>query len=226
LGLLRISSRDWSKSAEDFRRSIALNPNYASAHHWYSYYLRFANRLEEACAELEIARKLDPLSAAINADLGEVLNAAGRYPEARASLRRAIDLAPEFARPYALLSVTELAMGHVPVAVELSKKALDLDPQAPSIIAQAGFTLAVNGDAPGANALLDKLRSLAGKDINVSMYVAMVEAGLGRKDEALATLEAQARSPDSVVLQGIQHWYAFRSLRAEPRFRSLLSQAW
>ncbi len=226
LGLLRISSRDWEKSAEDFRRALALNPNYASAHHWYSYYLRFANRLEEACAELEIARQLDPLSAAINADLGEVLNAANRFPEAKISLRRAIDLSPELARPYALLSVTELAMGQSAVAVELSKKALELDPHAPAIIAQAGFALAVNGDATGANALLDTLRTLAGEDVNVSMYVAMVEAGLGRKSEALDALEAQARSPDSIVLQGIQHWYAFQGLRAEPRFRSLLSQAW
>jgi TolB-like protein/DNA-binding winged helix-turn-helix (wHTH) protein/Tfp pilus assembly protein PilF len=226
LGLLRISSRDWARSADDFRRALALNPNYASAHHWYSYYLRFANRLEEACAELEIARQLDPLSAAINADLGEVLNAAQRYPEARVSLRRAIELAPEFARPYALLSVTELAMGQSAAAVELSKKALDLDPRAPAIIAQAAFALAVNGDATGANALLRTLRNLALKDINVSMYVAMVEAGLGHRDEALASLEAQARSPESVVLQGIQHWYAFQGLRAEPRFRSLLSQAW
>ena len=96
----------------------------------------------------------------------------------------------------------------------------------PAIIAQAGFALAVNGDASGASALLDTLRALAGKDVNVSMYVAMVEAGLGHEDEALAALEAQARSPDSIVLQGIQHWYAFRGLRADPRFRSLLSQAW
>ena len=46
LPALRISSRDWRSSADDFRRALTLNPNYASAHHWYSYYLRFANRLE------------------------------------------------------------------------------------------------------------------------------------------------------------------------------------
>jgi hypothetical protein len=54
----------------------------------------------------------------------------------------------------------------------------------------------------------------------------VVLSGLGRIDEALTALEEQARSPNSVVLQGIQHWYAFAALRDEPRFQRVLSQAW
>jgi TolB-like protein/DNA-binding winged helix-turn-helix (wHTH) protein/Tfp pilus assembly protein PilF len=226
LGLIMISSREWPEAAEEFRRALELNPNYAPAHHWYSYYLRFANRLEEACAELEFARQLDPLSAIINADLGEMLNAARRYPEARQSLERAIDLAPEFGRPHALLSVTELATGHPAKAANEARAALERDSNNPATIAQAGFTFAVAGETAEATRLLGMLKSTAARDINVSMYVAMVEAGLGRSDEALTTLEQQARSPNSIVLQGIQHWYAFERLRAEPRFQRMLSQAW
>ena len=226
LGLVLVSSRDWGASAAEFRRALQLNPNYATAHHWYSYYLRFANRLNEACAELETARQLDPLSAIVNADQGEMLNAARRYAEARVSLRRAMELAPNLGRPHALLAVTELATGHTAEAVKEVRAALALDPLNPATIAQAGYTFAVVGETAEASKLLATLRDMAQRDINVSMYSAMVETGLGQRDEALATLEDQARSPNSVVLQGIQFWYAFDSLRAEPRFRQVLSQAW
>jgi TolB-like protein/DNA-binding winged helix-turn-helix (wHTH) protein/Tfp pilus assembly protein PilF len=226
LGLVLVSSHDWPESAAEFRRALQLNPNYATAHHWYSYYLRFANRLNEACAELEMARQLDPLSAIVNADQGEMLNAARRYAEARVSLRRAIELAPNLGRPHALLAVTELATGHAAQAVAEARAALALDPSSASTIAQAGYTFAVAGDAAEATRLLATLQDMAKQDINISMYSAMVETGLGRRDDALATLEAQARAPNSVVLQGIQFWYAFEALRTEPRFRQLLSQDW
>jgi TolB-like protein/DNA-binding winged helix-turn-helix (wHTH) protein/Flp pilus assembly protein TadD len=226
VGLVLVSSRDWRNSAEEFRRALELNPNYATAHHWYAYYLRFANRLDEACAELEIARQLDPLSAIINADQGEMLNAARRYAEARVSLRRAIELAPNLGRAHALMSVTELATGHKAEAVREVRTALALDPLSPATIAQAGYTFAVVGDMAEANKLLATLKDMARRDINVSMYSAIVEAGLGRYDEALRTLEQQSRSSKSVVLQGIQHWYPFEALRGEPRFRQVLSQSW
>jgi TolB-like protein/Tfp pilus assembly protein PilF len=226
LGLIKISSRQWPKAAEEFRRALELNPNYAPAHHWYSYYLRFANRLDEACAELEVARRLDPLSAIINADQGEMLNAARRYAEARTSLRRAIELAPELGRPHAMLSVTELASGQPAEAAKEARAALALDPDNPATIAQAGFTFAVAGDTAEATRLLAMLKSTAERDINVSMYAAMIESGLGRSDEALTSLEQQARSPNAIVLQGIQHWYAFERLRREPRFQRVLSQSW
>jgi TolB-like protein/DNA-binding winged helix-turn-helix (wHTH) protein/Flp pilus assembly protein TadD len=226
LGLVLISSRRWEDSAPEFRRALELNPNYATAHHWYSYYLRFANRVSEACAELEIARRLDPLSAIINSDQGEALNAARRFDEARISLRRAMELAPAMARPHAQMTVTALATGRKDEALSEAQAALSLDSQNPAVLAHAGYVFATVGDSARASQLLVTLKEMAARDINVSMYKAMVEAGLGQNDAALATLEQQAKSPHSIVLQGIQHWYAFQSLRQDERFRSVLSRAW
>ena len=48
-----------------FRRAIELNPNYATAHHWYSSMLTGAGRLDEALAQAERAAELDPLSSVI-----------------------------------------------------------------------------------------------------------------------------------------------------------------
>ena len=52
------------------RRAIALNPNYASAHHWLSNTLSWLGRRDEALVTAEHAIALDPLSPIINNRLG------------------------------------------------------------------------------------------------------------------------------------------------------------
>jgi tetratricopeptide (TPR) repeat protein len=61
---------DWPAAEREFRRAIELNPNYATAHQWYAWHLMLRGRPEEAHAEMRRALEIDPLSVAINADLG------------------------------------------------------------------------------------------------------------------------------------------------------------
>ncbi|HEU4953231.1 MAG TPA: winged helix-turn-helix domain-containing protein, partial [Gemmatimonadales bacterium] len=53
---------DWQTAEREFRQAIALNPNYATAHHWYAEHLMWRGRFDEALQESERARLLDPLS--------------------------------------------------------------------------------------------------------------------------------------------------------------------
>jgi len=66
---------DWDLNAADteFRRGIALNPGYATGHHWYAWHLSLIGRNIDAIAEMTKAQSLDPLSLIINADLAELL---------------------------------------------------------------------------------------------------------------------------------------------------------
>ena len=61
---------DWSGAERGFQRAIELDPDYPNAHHWYADYLSAIGRHEQAIAESERARRLDPLSPIINAWLG------------------------------------------------------------------------------------------------------------------------------------------------------------
>ena len=61
---------DWEGSEKLFRLAIALNPNYANAHHWFAHLLIATSRVDEALAESERALELDPLSAVMNTHLG------------------------------------------------------------------------------------------------------------------------------------------------------------
>ena len=56
--------QDWNWTAGDaeLRRTLQLSPGYSLAHQWNAYSLRAAGRGDEALAESELARELDPLS--------------------------------------------------------------------------------------------------------------------------------------------------------------------
>ncbi len=61
---------DWTGAETEFRRAIELNPNSATAHHWYGDYLANMGRPEEGLRETKRAQELDPLSLIINTTLG------------------------------------------------------------------------------------------------------------------------------------------------------------
>lgn len=88
--------RDKAAAERGFLRAIELNPNYPTAHHWYSRYLRGIGRLDDAFREIKRAEELDPLSLVIINNVAEIyvdkrdLNAASR------ECQRMIDLDPGF----------------------------------------------------------------------------------------------------------------------------------
>ena len=44
---------DWESAEQEYKRAIALNPSYATAHHWYAWHLIVMGRDSEAVAELK-----------------------------------------------------------------------------------------------------------------------------------------------------------------------------
>ncbi|HEX4538335.1 MAG TPA: tetratricopeptide repeat protein [Candidatus Acidoferrum sp.] len=78
---------DWKSAEEELQRAIDVNPNYATAHHWYSVLLTARGSHDKALSEIGRAHELDPLSVPINTDIGFELYYARRYEEAISDLR-------------------------------------------------------------------------------------------------------------------------------------------
>src|SRR5204862_2713399 len=92
------------ESEAEFKRAIELDPNYATAHHWYgNTLLTTLGRFDEAIKEGKRAIELDPFSLIINADLGTTLMEARRYNDALAQLRATLALDGNFAYAHHIL---------------------------------------------------------------------------------------------------------------------------
>ena len=89
---------DWGTAEKEYRRAIELNPNYATAHHWYAEFLSLQGRFPEALAESERARQLDPLSLIIAADHGVILFYARQYDASIAQFLAVQEMEPAFPR--------------------------------------------------------------------------------------------------------------------------------
>jgi TolB-like protein/Tfp pilus assembly protein PilF len=87
---------DWPGAEREFRRAIEIDPNYASAHHWYSLYLEATGRLDEAIAETKRAQEADPLSLISSVAAAQAFYFARRYDQAIEQSRKALEMDPNF----------------------------------------------------------------------------------------------------------------------------------
>ncbi|PYX10960.1 MAG: hypothetical protein DMG88_00575, partial [Acidobacteria bacterium] len=131
---------DFQAAANEFQRAIALNPNYATAHHWYGNGPpTVVGDFDTAIAELKRAQQLDPLSLIINADLGVTFFLARRYEEAITQLRKTIEMEPHFYYAHWNLGQALELKGQLREALAEYKKAAELneDPLIVALLARA-----------------------------------------------------------------------------------------
>jgi serine/threonine protein kinase/tetratricopeptide (TPR) repeat protein len=87
---------DWSSAEREFRRAIELRPNSPEGHQFYADYLISMGRMEEALAEVERARVLDPLSSIPKTMLAWQLYASRRFDQAIDYCRKMLETEPSF----------------------------------------------------------------------------------------------------------------------------------
>ncbi|HCX31461.1 MAG TPA: hypothetical protein DHU55_17085 [Blastocatellia bacterium] len=87
---------DWSGAERELKRAIEINPNNAGAHSEYGSYLEALGRFDEAVAERERCRQLEPILPISIADVGYPLYYAGRYDEALLHYQKALEIDPNF----------------------------------------------------------------------------------------------------------------------------------
>ena len=81
---------NWDAAEREYKRAIALNPSYATAHQWYAWHLIMTGRTGEAIVEIKKAESIDPLSLIISADVADALCVAHLYDEAIRQSRKTL----------------------------------------------------------------------------------------------------------------------------------------
>ena len=210
---------NWEAAEKEFQEAIALNPSYATAHQWYALQLSTMGRHQEAITEMSKAQSLDPLSLIISADMADVLFAARKYEESMIQSHKAIDMDPNFA-------ISHFELGQVLVqekmyneAIEELQKANKLSGGDATCISILAYAYAVSGSRKEALKLMSDLRNRSDHHFSYAAHIALIQAGLGEKDQAMASLEkAYTERFDALALRSP----AFDPLRSDPRFQDLM----
>jgi TolB-like protein/Flp pilus assembly protein TadD len=218
LGNLLTATYDFPQSVREYEKAIALNPNDATTHHWFGdSVLECIGDHDRAIAEHKRALELDPLSLAINVDLGYSYYMAGRYPEGIAQVRKALELDPNaYFAHYNLGWILE-ASGDLSGAIAEYAKSVSLDSD-PFALAMLGHAEALNGNR---DAALKILKQLGTSPRYVPDYsVALVYLGLGDQDQAMNWLE-KAFAEGQPDLNTIRFDPLLKPLHGNPRFDAL-----
>jgi TolB-like protein/DNA-binding winged helix-turn-helix (wHTH) protein/Flp pilus assembly protein TadD len=210
---------DFDSAGKEFRRAIALNPGYATAHHWYAWHLSLLGRYDEAIAEMKKAENLDPLSLIINADLAELLVLAHSYDESIQQSRKTIEMDANFALAHNQLAQAYLQKHMYDEAVAELQKAVQLSGGSPTCTANLARAYALSGRRNEAASLLSDLKRRSNPGDSHAAEIAMIFASLGDADKAMNWLE---RGFDERFNPGVLLRPGFDPLRSDPRFQDLV----
>jgi TolB-like protein/Tfp pilus assembly protein PilF len=211
---------DWSRAETEFKRAIALNPNYPTAHHWYSHYLVAVGRLDEALTELERARELDPFSLPINNFLGQALYFSRRYDESLRQFRRnlemssdAVDIHDQIADVYEQKNMFAAAFRERQLVLAARR-----DTQLAMTLEQAYEKLGYQGYL---QKKIESLEQSAKPSEAPNLYLAHMYAILSDQNHATHYLERAYEERDPWLLN-LQVDPALDTIRSSPRFRDLV----
>jgi TolB-like protein/predicted Zn-dependent protease len=179
---------DWPGAARSFQRAVELNPKYATAHHWYAWYLFVMQRFDEALAAMRRAQALDPLSLIINDHLGYALLLAGKPDEALGQLIKTRELDPSFPWTYWRLGSVYLALGRYDESIAAFDTVVQMTDGGVGL-GYRGLAGAIAGREGDAGAVLARLEQLSRTRYVSPLEFALVYAGLGRVDDTLASLQ-------------------------------------
>jgi serine/threonine protein kinase/tetratricopeptide (TPR) repeat protein len=210
----------WAEAEKHFKRAIDLNPNYATAHQWYSAYLAATGRHLEAINEIRRARELEPFSLPIYADLVRHLYFARRYDEAGKECLKLLELDQGFARGHVEFGQILEQKGLHDAAIVEFNEALSLSLDNVTALSGLGHAQAMAGKKGEALKILNRLNELSKRQYVSPFQTAVIYAGLGDSDKAIEGLE-KSRAERFNWLPFILVDPIFDSLRAKERFTRL-----
>jgi TolB-like protein/DNA-binding winged helix-turn-helix (wHTH) protein/tetratricopeptide (TPR) repeat protein len=214
---------DLAASEREFRRALALDPNYTAAHHWYSHCLLVLGRTEESLAESKRALELEPLQLVVGTHLGWHYLYTRQYDQAIEQFRKTLELDPAFPQTLRYAAWAYLQKGMHPEAIAALRAALNSVGRDPEIEGELGHALAVAGRRAEALTMLEDLGHLSATRYVSPYSVALVHAGLGDREQALVWLDrAYVERSDYMLYLRLEPM--LDGLRSDPRFAALVAR--
>lgn len=216
---------DFAGAEAEFKRALALNPNYATTYHFYAQHLSAMGRHEEALTQIKRAQELDPLSLIINSVVGDTYIKARQYDRAIEQLRRTIEMDKNFPRTHRYLANAYLEKGMYKEAITEFQIASLLTGENVAKVEGRTKSLTEAFASGGAQGFWRKELEFLTEDQEkgtVLIYaIASAYARLGDKEQSITWLERAYRERDPYLVY-LKIDPQFDSFRADPRVINLL----
>lgn len=209
---------DWAGAEREFKRAIELNPNLATAHHWYGDFLANMGRSEEGLHETSRAQELDPLSLLINTSLGRQFYLARQNEKAVQQLRKVLDIDAKFTPARWMLEEVYAQMGQQKEAVAERERALSGSPELAASIEEDFKKAGYKGVL---QSWLEGLTEISKHDYVSSFSIAEAYIRMGDKGKAFEWLEKAYEQHDSGLV-AIAVEPVFDSARSDAQYRDIV----
>jgi len=210
-------SWDWATCERELKRTLELNPNSASTHATYGFYLMRVGRVDEAIKQLKRHVELDPISSRSFMNAAYAYYFARHYDDALAQIQMASALQPYPGETIFPTGVIYVEKGMYEQALKEFQK---LDDQ-PHALGHAGNAYARMGRDADARKMISKLQAHVEKDGLGRYEIALIHAALGEKDEAFSWLEKSYAARDK-GLTYLRIDPCLDPLRSDHRFQDLV----
>jgi TolB-like protein/Tfp pilus assembly protein PilF len=221
LGLiLQTYDWNWAAAEKEYKRAIELNPNYATAHYHYSYFLAQSMRFDEAIHQATEALGRDPMSSLLNAALAFVFMLARKYDNCITQALTTIEMDPNMTLPYVALGVAYEQKGQQAAAIERYQKGIALGGMLTYQKAFIGYSYGQSGEGAKACEVLEEFEELSSKTYIPFMASVFVYTGLGKYDLAIEALERACENRETNLVL-LKTWPHLDRLRDDPRFQNI-----
>jgi TolB-like protein/Tfp pilus assembly protein PilF len=211
----------FAEAEKEYKRAIGLNPNYPTAHHWYSIFLKDLGRYDEAAAEIKRAQELDPLSSVIAVNISRLYQLQNDHGASVENSLKIIELDPNFEAAYEYLALSYMKLGRKAEAVAAAEKAARLADRAAVALGTLGYVYAATGKRAEAITVIKELEEKYARSEANGQYIAFVYMGFDDKDRVFEWLEKDFKARNG-KLSEIRWQFQFEALGDDPRFKDLL----
>jgi len=198
-----------------------LSPRYFLAHDWLAIPLSSLGRFDEALAAMASAKRLEPLSLVVHHHEAWVNVMAGRFDDAARVAGQALELDGNYSFGWWWLGIAQTELGQTAEAVRSLERAR-------TIFGDFQLGHSALGHAYGRDgrreAALTCLQALMATDANYvdPYHLALVHAGLGQVDEAIAHLTEASHTNSAWLHIYGPHDPRLNALHGDPRLDGLL----
>jgi TolB-like protein/DNA-binding SARP family transcriptional activator/Flp pilus assembly protein TadD len=207
--------RDWPGAERELRRSIELNPGYATARSWYALLLSGMGRLDEAVQQSRHSSELDPFAVVVLDNAAWIRFLTRDYDGAIGLYSKSREINDSWAPGYAALSLVYAQKGMDEAATRAASKAVELGGRQVSAFEA---NLAYVHARAGRRAEAERFLKRAKKDPWEGFNIARAHLALGEPDSAFAWLE---RSSWKWPHRAARADPTLDPLRSDPRFTRL-----